>query len=147
MIEVLKQKTVVLTPPAAIVDNAAITTAILDAIDAGWVTFEAIFGAMDIAVSVMKLTESDDSGMSGATDVPLGDFSVSPATLPSATDDNNVFAVQVNMLGRKRYLDLSLTVGDGSAGTFVVVLARLSRLSTIPSTAAGRGYTQELFAG
>src|SRR5258708_663138 len=117
MIEALNQKTVVVTPPAAIVDNAAATTAILDTLGAAWVTFEAIFGAMDIAVAVMKLTESDDPAMAGATDVPGANFATSPATLPSATDDNHVFGIQVNMLGRKRYLDLSLTVGDGAAGT------------------------------
>lgn len=147
MIEALNQKLVVLTPPAAIVDNAAVTTATLDASDAGFVTIEVIFGATDIAVSAMKLRESDDSGMSGAADVPGADFSVLPATLPDADADNLAFAIQVNMLGRKRYLDLSLTVGDGSAGTYVVVLARLSRMQTTPSTASGRGYSQELFAG
>jgi hypothetical protein len=147
MIEALNQETRVVTPPAAIIDNAAVTTAAVDCFGAGWVTFEVIFGAMDIAVAVMKLTESDDSGMSGAVDVALGDFSVLPATLPSATADNLIFAIQVNMLGRKRYLDLSLTAGDGSAGTYVTVLARLSRLQKTPSTAATRGYSQELFAG
>jgi hypothetical protein len=143
MIEVLNQKTLVVTPPAAIVDNAAVTTASVDAIDAGWVTFEIIFGAMDIAVSALKLREADDD--STYSDVPLADFSVD-GTLPSATADNTIVAVQVNMLGRKRYLDLSFTAGDGSAGTYSVVLARLSRMATTPSTAADRGYAQELFA-
>lgn len=147
MIDVLNQKIVGLTPPAVIVDNAAFTTATLDAVDAGWVTFIVYLGALDIAPAVFKLQESDDSGMSGATDVPGADFSVSPATIPAATDDNLFFAVQVNMLGRKRYLDLSLTGGDGSAGTYAVVLAILSRMQTTPSTAAGRGFSQELFAG
>ena len=147
MIHALNQKTVIITPPAAIVDNAAITTAILDTFGVGWVTIEIIFGAMDIAVAALKLTESDDSGMSGATDVPAADFSVSPATLPAADADNTIVAIQVNMLGRKRYLDLTFTVGDGAAGTFAVVLARLSRMQTTPSTAADRGYAQELFAG
>jgi hypothetical protein len=85
--------------------------------------------------------------MSGAADVPLADFSVLPATLPSATDDNHFFAVQVNMIGRKQYLDLSLTLGDGSAGTYVAVLAILSQLRINPSSATDRGFTQELFAG
>jgi hypothetical protein len=147
MIEALNQQIVGVTPPAAIVDNAAFTTATLDTLGASWVTFIVYLGALDIAVAAMKLRESDDSGMSGATDVPGADFSVSPATLPAATDDNKFYAVQVNMLGRKRYLDLSLTGGDGTVGTFATVFALLSRLQTTPSTAAGRGFAQELLAG
>lgn len=145
MIDVLNQKIVGVTPPAAIVDNAAFTTASVDARGAGFVTFIVYLGALDIAVAAMKLRESDDD--STYTDVPGADFSVSPATLPSATDDNKFYAVQVNMLGRKRYLDLSLTGGDGTVGTYATVFAILSRLATTPSTAAGRGFAQELIAG
>ncbi len=144
MIEALNQKTVIVTPPAAIVDNAAVTTSAVDCIDAGWVTFEIIFGAMDIAVSALKLRESDDD--STYSDVPGADFSVD-GTLPADDADNTIVAIQVNMLGRKRYLDLSFTAGNGAAGTYSVVLARLSRMQTTPSTAASRGYAQELFAG
>lgn len=145
MIDVLNQKTVVLTQPAAIIDDAAVTVAALDAAGVGFVTFEVLLGATDIALTVCKLTESDDD--SSYSDVPGADFSVLPATLPSATDDNKVFAVQVNMLGRKRYLKMAVTVGNGSAGGFVAVLARLSRMQITPSTATDRGYGKELFAG
>lgn len=145
MIEVLNQKVIGVTPPAAIVDNAAVTTASVDCSEAGWVTFLVYMGATDIAVAAMKLRESDDD--STFTDVPGADFSVSPATLPAATDDNKIYAVQVNMLGRKRYLDLTLTGGDGSAGAYFVVLAILSRMAITPSTATDRGLAQELFAG
>jgi hypothetical protein len=148
MIPVLNQKILSVTPPAAIVDNAAFTTASVDCLGAGWVTFIVYLGALDIAVAAMKLRESDDDGVADAyADVPGGDFSVSPAVLPAADKDNNLYAVQVNMLGRKRYLDLSLTGGDGTAGTFATVFAILSRLQTTPSTASDRGFTQELFAG
>lgn len=147
MKDVLNLKFVKITPPGAIIDNAAAVTATLDTLGMGWVTIVVHFGAMDIAVSVMKLTESDDSGMSGAADVPSADFSVLPATLPSATDDNHFFAIHVPMLGRKRYLDLSLTLGDGSAGTYVTVFAVCADLAQAPYGAAARGFTQELFAG
>jgi hypothetical protein len=148
MINALNEKVVVLTPPGAIVDNAAVTTASLDCLGVGWVTIEVYLGPTDIAVAALKLRESNDDGSSDAyADVPAADFSVSPATLPSATDDNHVFAIQVNMLGRKRYLDLTLTGGDGTAGAYFMVVARLSRMQTTPSTASDRGYTQELFAG
>lgn len=139
-------KFVNVTPPVAINDNTAYTTAIVDTL--GWreVTFLVSFGVMDIAVAALKLTESDDSGMSGATDVSGADFSVAPLTLPSATDDGHQFAIYVNMMGHKRYLDLSFTAGDGSAGTYAVVTAILSRPETFPDTAAERGLTQQAFA-
>lgn len=147
MINALNFKVVQLTPPGAIVDDAGFTTAILDTLGVGWVTFLVALGATDIALAAFKLQESDDSGMSGAADVPNGDFSVAPATLPGADDDDNLFAIHVNTLGRMRYLDLVLTAGDGSTGTYADVKAILSRMQTTPSTATDRGFTQELFAG
>jgi hypothetical protein len=147
MRQIMNTKTVAVTPPGAIVDNAAFTTAAIDTLGFRFVTIIVLLGALDIAVAALKLQESNDSGMSGATDVPGADFSVSPATLPAATDDNNLFAIQVDMRGRKRYLDLSLTGGDGSAGSYATVLAVLSEPEQSPNTAAKRGFTQELIAG
>jgi hypothetical protein len=82
--------------------------------------------------------------MSGAADVDGADFSVSPATLPAATDDNKLYAIHVNLNGRKRYLDLSMTGGDGTAGTYASAVAVLSRASEAPASATARGYAQEL---
>lgn len=130
------------TPPAAIIDNAAATTAALDTKGFDSVVFIVQLGALDIAVSVMKLQESDTSG-SGYTDITGADFSVSPLTLPAATDDNKIYGIFVNLAGRKRYLDLSLTLGDGAAGTYVSVLAILSRGQQVPATATNRGLGQQ----
>lgn len=145
MIEAQNKKIVVITPPAAIVDNAAFVTAIVDTLGAGYATFFVLLGALDIALAAFKVRESDAADMTGAVDVPGADFSVAPATLPAATDDNKVYAVFIDMRGRKRYLDLTLTGGDGTAGTYAVAWAELSRLAVSPSTAAQRGLTQELF--
>lgn len=142
MIKTQDIKFVSVTPPAAIIDNAAATTASVDTKGWSYCTFLVYLGALDIAVSVMKLRESDDD--STYADVTGADFSVSPLTLPSATDDNKMFAIFVNCAGaRKRYLDLSLTLGDGAAGTYVTVLAMLSRGGTSPSTATLRGLSQQ----
>lgn len=131
------------TPPQAIIDNAAVTTGAVDT--KGWskLLFIVQYGAMDIATTILKLTESDASNMSGAVDVSGADFSVSPLTLPGATDDNHLFGIFVELRGRKRYQDLSLTVGDGAAGTFVSVLAILDSGVEHPDTAAERGLTQQ----
>src|SRR5438445_2550024 len=138
-------KVVSVTPPAAIVNNAAFVTATVDTM--GWdeIQWVIILGALDIAIAAMKLQESDASNMSGAVDVSGADFSVSPATLPSATDDNNLFGIFAKCGGsRKRYQDLSLTGGNGATGSFATVIAILSKGETVPSTAAGRGFTQAL---
>lgn len=143
MIEMQGIKVLAVTPPGAIVDNAAFTTAEIDAIGFGYLTVIIKFGAMDIGVVALKLQESDVSG-SGFTDVPGADFSVLPATLPSATDDNHIFGIQVSLVGRKRYFDVAATGGDGTAGTYMDVTAILSRASEVPKDAATRGFTQEL---
>ena len=61
------------------------------------------------------------------------------ATLPTATDDDGFVFFEVDLRGRKRYLDLSATAGDGAAGTFLCAWAELSRGSQTPVTAAERG--------
>lgn len=139
-------KFVNVTPPVAINDNAAYTTAAVDTLGFREATFLISFGVMDIAVAVLKLTESDASNMSGAVDVAGADFSVSPLTLPSATDDGTQSAIFVNLQGHKRYLDLTFTAGDGSVGTYAVVTCILSRPEQMPNTATLRGLSQQAFA-
>lgn len=137
------------TPPAAIIDNAAATTAEIDTLGYDYCKVMVFFGAMDIAVTTMKLQESDTSG-SGFADITGLVFGTSTNTagstssLPSASDDNKFFAFYVDLRGRKRYLDLSLTLGDGAAGTYVSVWAELSRAESFPATATNRGISQEL---
>lgn len=133
------------TPPAAIVDNAAFTTGTIDTYGYDEMLIIAYFGAMDIAMAALKVQESDASNMSGATDVSGADFSVSPATLPSATADNAAFRVHVKCGGsRKRYLDLSATGGDGTAGTFLCAFALGAKAEVRPSSATLQGFSQAL---
>lgn len=132
-----------ITPPAAIVDNSAFATAIFDSKGIESVVFLVTLGATDIAATALKLTESDDSGMSGAVDVSGADFSVSPLTLPSATDDNGFYAIYVKCGGnRKRYFDLSFTAGNGTAGTFATVTA-IAIPAIRPDTPTERGLVQQ----
>ncbi|HEV2706248.1 MAG TPA: hypothetical protein VGV59_10015 [Pyrinomonadaceae bacterium] len=146
MINSLSQKVVAITNPGAIVDNAAFTTATIDTRGFRYITIVLILGALDVALAALKLRESDADDMSGATDVEGADFSVTPATLPAATDDNKLYAIHVNLNGRKRYLDLTLTGGDGAAGTYASAIGILSRAEEAPSSATLRGFAQELIA-
>lgn len=141
----LNQKIVPITLPGAIVDNAAFTTATIDTIGWAHLTVVVIFGAMDIAMAALKLTESEDSGMSGATDIS-GTVGGTAFTLPSSTSDNTMFAFHVDLKGqRKRYIDLTATGGDGAAGTYMTAFAILSHGSELPNSAAERGFATEVF--
>jgi len=139
-------KYVNLTPPAAILDNTAITVAELDTLGWDYARIIVILGATDIALTVLKVTESDASG-SGHADVTglvfgtSTDIDGSTSALPTATDDNGFFVFQIDLRGRKRYLDMGATIGDGTAGGFVTIIAELSRGDTGPTTVAGMGAT------
>lgn len=145
-----KQKIVIVTPPAAIVDNASLPTASIDS--KGWDKLDiyVILGATDIAMTALKVQESDTDG--SYADVTNGNFATgllpdgTAATLPSATSDNTVFAWHKDLRkgGHKRFLDVVATFGDGTVGGFAVIIAILSRGSTSPATAAQRGLAQEL---
>lgn len=143
MREAFNQKYVPITNPGAIVDNAAFTTATLDTKGFVFLTILVTLGALDVALAALKLRESDASDMTGAADVDGADFSAD-ATLPAATDDNKLYAIHVNLKGRKRYLDLTLTGGDGAAGTYATATAILSGPAVSPSSAADRGLAGEL---
>lgn len=138
-------KVAVVTSPRIINDNTAYTTNTIDTIGYDEALFIVQFGAMDIAVAALKLQESNDSGMSGAVDISGADFSVSPATLPSASADDTCVGIHVKLGGaRKRYLDLSFTAGDGAAGTYANVLALLSKAEIYPASVTDRGFGQLL---
>jgi hypothetical protein len=129
--------------PAAIIDNASATATAIDCAGASYLEIPIQLGATDIAVTVLKLEESDVSG-SGYTDITGATFSAGSnvdgvaLALPSATDDNQPHVFQVDLVGRKRYIRVVCTFGDGSAGGFVAATARLSNVSFLPPTSTER---------
>jgi hypothetical protein len=141
------QKKVNIFPPGAIVDNTSwtiLSPGYLDTLGYHNVEYVIQFGAMDIAMAALKVTECETTGGS-YTDIPLADYSVSPATLPSATDDNHLFSITIPINGlRKRYQKIVATGGDGSAGTYMSCIAILGNPDNAPYDATTRGYTQQL---
>jgi len=117
-------KVVNVTPPAAIVDNASFTTNSIDTAGYGKLAVYFSLGATDIAMAALKLQEADDDSAYGDITGCVYGASGAPA-LPSATDDNKVFGFFVNLAGRKRYIDVVATAGDGSTGTFGSCIAVL----------------------
>lgn len=139
-------KMVQVTPPAAIIDDASATTAEIDTIGFDYAIICVNLGATDIALTALSVTESDTSGSGHAnvTGLVYGtstDIDGSTSSLPSATDDNGIFAFEVDLRGRKRYLDVTATVGNGTSGAYVTVSAMLCRASELPSTISEKGLT------
>ena len=60
--------------------------------------------------------------------------------LATASDSDNLFHVfEVDLQGKKRYLDFEITGGDGAAGSYISVIAILSRGEEAPNTATKKG--------
>lgn len=144
MVEAQNAKWVAITPPVAIVDNASWTTTEVDTLGWDYAEIVVLLGATDIAMAALAVTESDTSGSGHANVTGLvwgtsSNIAGSTSALPSATDDNTFQVAQIDLRGRKRYLDLTMTAGNGTAGTYAVALCRLSRGAIAPNTAAEAG--------
>lgn len=130
-------KYVAITPPAAIVDAAAFTTAAVDTKGFRHLTIVAQFGALDIAPASASIRHSDASNMGSPATLATGGTDFALAT---ATDSDNLFHVfEVDLLGKKRYIDFEITGGDGTSGTYLSVLAILSRPEESPNSATEHG--------
>jgi hypothetical protein len=149
MIAAQSTKDIQVVPPGAIVDDTSFVASVIDLIDSAYVTIRVMLGGTDIAMTALKVQESDEADDNFA-DVPGLVFGTSKniagdtSTLPSADSDNSIFVFDVNAVGRKRYLKLVATAGDGSTGTYMAAIATLSRMAESPVTAADRGAAQVL---
>jgi hypothetical protein len=143
-----QRKIIGVANPAAIVDNASFTVADVDRQEYAYAVINCYLGATDIAMAALKLQESDDD--STYTDIVGSRFGTdnndtgSASTLPSATDDGKLFSFFVDLRGRKRYLRLVATAGDGAAGSFMTAWAELWRAKDAPRTAVQAGYAQRM---
>jgi len=142
-------KTFMVTAPGALVDDASLTTVEIDTLGYDACEIIVIQGATDIAMTALAVTESDTSasGHANITGLVWGtsnNIDGSASTLPSATDDGLFQIAQINLAGRKRYLDVTATVGDGSVGGYYAVIARLSRAEESPTTIAQFGANEVL---
>lgn len=143
-------KVVNVTPPGAIVDNASFTTNEIDTLGYDYCTIYFSLGATDVDMTALKVQESDTSG-SGHADITGLVFgtsedpdSGSTSALPLSTDDDGVFAFHIDLKGRKRYLDVVATAGNGAAGTYGSCIAVLDRAREVPTTATDRGLSANL---
>jgi hypothetical protein len=141
-------KKLIVISPAAISDNASPTTNSIDTKGFDYLEVDVMIGASDIAMAVLKLQSSDTDGsyadVTGLIWGTSANIAGATSTLPSATDDNKIFSFQVDLRGQKRYFDLVATTGDGTAGTYITAIARLSMAKDMPTTAAEQGCAEIL---
>ena len=142
-------KYVASVPPAAIADDASFTATAIDTLNYDYCEVIVALGATDIAMAALQVKECATSGgsyaeitglVAGTSDNIEGDTSA----LPTATDDNGLFVFQIDLRNRKRYLKLVATAGDGTNGTYLASVARLSRGRETPSTSTLAGCTDVL---
>ena len=146
MKHMMATKTVAVISPRAILNNGSYTTTEIDTQGFRQMTLIVQLGATDIAATALKLQESDTSG-SGQTDITALTFGGTGLdALPTATDDNNLFAFHVDLKNRKRYLTLVMPWGNGSTGGFAAAVAVLSRPEAAASTKTLRGFTGEVLS-
>jgi hypothetical protein len=133
-----------LIDPAAIVDDTDFSTNEIDTKGYDYATIIFQYGTSDIAMAELTVTESDSSGSGhedvtglivGTSDNIDGDTS----SLPSATDDDELVVFEIDLRGRKRYLDLVATAGDGSSGTYASAVCILSKANVVPLSVSDRG--------
>lgn len=142
MNELQQTKVLPAIPPAAIKDNTAFTSLVIDRNDfagADYLEFIGVIGATDVALAVLKVMESDtkssDTALGGTpTEVDSAD------TLPGASDDDKTFVFGIDLhTQRERYLQIQATAGDGTSGTYLAAIVVGYRLGEAGSSATKRG--------
>ena len=116
------------------VDNTSFTVAELDTVGYQELLLVISFGNVPADTSAVTLTESDTAG-SGHANVTAGvigtaaDMDGTTSVLPTAAaGDGDAIVMQVDLRPRKRYLDLTITAGNGSGtATQCSVVAVLGR--------------------
>jgi len=141
MNELQTTKVQIAIAPGAIVDNSAFTSNVIDKNDfpgADYLEFEGVIGATDVAMTVLKVMESDtktDATTLGGTPALVKDST----TKPTASDSNKVFIFGIDLSKtRQRYLQLQATAGNGTAGTYLSATVRGRRTQVSSHRAADR---------
>lgn len=150
-------KFIQMVKPQAIFDDATATSTAVDISGYGKCAIVVLTGATDIAMTALKVQESD--ALSSATALSSGaditglvyGTSLNPdtgatSTLPTSTTDGSIFAFEFDTLGRKRYVNLVATMGDGTAGGYFAAFAILGNSENGLYTAVLRGLAQNLIA-
>lgn len=126
----------------ALVDDATGTKIELDTMvngtKASYASIVFMLGVTDIALTALKIEESDSSG-SNYGDITASVFGTAGGSLPAADDDGKLWRWNIDLRERKRYLRVVATVGNGTSGANIAAFALLHPNGKTPTTAAQRG--------
>lgn len=127
-----------------VLDAATATSYVIDTAGIDYVSIDVVIGATDIALTALKVQESDTktdaTTLSSPTDVTGLVYGASGApALPSATDDNKIFSFEINTQNRKRYLQLVATAGNGTTGAALCAKFTAGKIGNQTLDAAGKG--------
>jgi hypothetical protein len=149
MIPAQNTKILAMIQPEAITNNTSFTTLEIDT--KGWDYAQIIFqlGETDFAMTALAVTEADVTATSHANITGLitatsANIDGDTSAFQTATDDDTIALFEIDLRGRKRFLDLTATIGNGSAGGFASAICILSRAEQSPTTMAQRGCIQVL---
>lgn len=139
-------KVINVTPPAAILDDASAATTAINTQGYSYCQIWVALGASDVTLAALKVQESNtDSNYTDITGTVLGTdtdafgAATTLSTVASSTADNNLYCFDIDLRGRKKWLDLVATAGNGSTGTYISAWAILARSQDGIATAAERG--------
>lgn len=135
------------------INAAAATSNVTDTLGYRYLVYEVAFGSIGASATVLKVQESDaktsGTALNGGVDVTGAVVGTSTnddgaaSALPVATTDNNkTWRFEIDLKGRKRYLQVQVTAGAGA--TLVCALARLGRAEEVPTKAAKKGAKEVL---
>lgn len=129
------------------VDNAAFTTSEIDTKGYRYCTILAAAGNVPANVASMTVTESDTTGSNHAAFITFGTTAniagSTSAVFAASGGDGTVKIIEIDLRGRKRFLDFTCTAGDGSATvTELCAIAILWNPESSPITATERGASE-----
>lgn len=124
-------------------DNATATSYVIDTAGVDYVNIDVIIGATDIAMTTLKVQESDaitnSTTLTSGADITGLVYGANGSSLPSATDDNKIFSFEINTQGRKRYLQLVAVAGNGTTGVALAAQYNAGKVANQSLDATGKG--------
>lgn len=130
------------------INGAAATSNVIDRSGFNYLEFIVQFGSIGANVATLKVQESDaissGTALNGGVDVvgtrvgtDAKDDGAASALPVAATDNNKNWKFEIDLKGRKRYLQVQVTAGAGA--TLVAGLAKVSQAENVPTLAADKG--------
>lgn len=141
------------TPPQSVASNTTFTSATIDTKGFSFARIVLDIGVTNIALTSLKVQQSDLSNMGSATDISGTVFGTdnndtgSASSLPDANTSNTSVAILIDLRGKKRYLKLvaASEVNVNHAGLYSAY-ADLARPAETPRSASEAGFGQRIIA-